>query len=379
MFVDLGLCADKEIDADIENLQYAWNNLTNVLIIDSPNQVGFSYSHPTKGYFNDDGRFVSTDQCPTNARDTCGTYSDFDPAHTANSTANAAPAVWKTVQGFLSVFPAYQSRDLHLASISYGGHYGPVFGQYFETQNERIVSGKIKNGIKLNLKTLFIGNGWYDPQLQYAAFYNYTVSPGNSYDFRPFRKSVADRMYDSMYGKGKCWDQIQACYDKGTDEICAAADVFCAVNVEATFDNHTANCGYKYDPTDDSCEDDISNDAEEPTPSDAFLNRHEFQQALGVFTNWTLNNVVSHGSFGPTGDDARSVLGAVTDLVKRGIYVVMYAGDRDYTCNWLGGEAVAERIDAPGWRASGYANISTSDGLVHGQVKQSGNFAFARM
>lgn len=51
----------------------------------------------------------------------------------------------------------------------------------------------------------------------------------------------------------------------------------------------------------------------------------------------------------------------------------------DYICNWLGNAAVAANTRAPGYHASGYANISTPDNIVHGQVKQSGNFAFARI
>ena len=50
----------------------------------------------------------------------------------------------------------------------------------------------------------------------------------------------------------------------------------------------------------------------------------------------------------------------------------MYTGDADYNCNWLGGEVVSEMIGAPGFSSAGYANITTSDGVVHGQVKQSG-------
>lgn len=51
----------------------------------------------------------------------------------------------------------------------------------------------------------------------------------------------------------------------------------------------------------------------------------------------------------------------------------------DYNCNWLGGQAVAELIDAPGYSKAGFTNISTSDNIVHGQVKQAGHFSFIRI
>ena len=48
-------------------------------------------------------------------------------------------------------------------------------------------------------------------------------------------------------------------------------------------------------------------------------------------------------------------------------------------CNGLGGEAVSKKIDPKGIANAGYTDISTSDGIVHGQVKQSENFAFVRI
>ena len=40
---------------------------------------------------------------------------------------------------------------------------------------------------------------------------------------------------------------------------------------------------------------------------------------------------------------------------------------------------VSKEIGQPGFNSSGYTNISTSDGIVHGQVKQSGAFSFVRI
>ena len=51
----------------------------------------------------------------------------------------------------------------------------------------------------------------------------------------------------------------------------------------------------------------------------------------------------------------------------------------DYNCNWLGGQVVADAIGAPGYKDAGFVNITTSDGIVHGQVRQSGLFSFVRI
>lgn len=52
---------------------------------------------------------------------------------------------------------------------------------------------------------------------------------------------------------------------------------------------------------------------------------------------------------------------------------------RDFNCNWLGGQVVADEIDAPGYEKAGFVNITTSDGQVHGQVRQSGLYSFVRI
>lgn len=57
-------------------------------------------------------------------------------------------------------------------------------------------------------------------------------------------------------------------------------------------------------------------------------------------------------------------------------------GDRDYICNYIGGEAVSLAIDYPGqeaFTAAGYENITLSDNSVVGQVRQHGNFSFSRV
>lgn len=45
----------------------------------------------------------------------------------------------------------------------------------------------------------------------------------------------------------------------------------------------------------------------------------------------------------------------------------------------LGGQVVAAKVNAPGFSTAGYTDVLTSDHVVNGQVKQSGNFAFVRV
>jgi carboxypeptidase C (cathepsin A) len=72
-------------------------------------------------------------------------------------------------------------------------------------------------------------------------------------------------------------------------------------------------------------------------------------------------------------------MAALQSLLDSNITLIMYFGDADYNCNWLGGQVVADNLDPPGYQEAGFTNISSSDGVVHGQVRQAGKFAFVRI
>ena len=210
-----------------------------MIYIDQPIQTGLSYSIPTPGYVDpdtDESIIVNlpNNTCPSWASDfDCGTYSAADQTTTANSTVNAAPNVWKTLQGFMGVFPQYERNGFYFATESYGGHYGPVFAKYFEEQNSKLLNSS-PPARKIDLESVLIGNGWYDPLIQNEAYYNFSVS--NSYDV-VLDKKHADMMYNAIYGPGNYRDQILQCYNTGRQDICQDADNFCSNEVEAIYIN----------------------------------------------------------------------------------------------------------------------------------------------
>ena len=377
LFQELGPCGI-DIDGNVVNNPYSWSNVSNVLFIDQPTQVGFSYSIPVPGYVNDqsgDIIVLPNATCPGYAASTgsCGTYSYPNETLTANSTDAAAPNFWKTLQGFMGAFPQYSREEYHFATESYGGHYGPVFNEYTETQNALIRNGSLPGAHLINLATVLIGNGWYDPLIQYQAYYNFTVFPGNTYDYLPFNSSSEDQMFNNLYGPGNCVDQIRDCATRGINEICSAADNFCAYEVESLYDVYLHRDEY-----------DFRELTPDPFPYSFYvdyLNTPAVQAAIGAYQNYSESSNAVGTAFGTTGDDGREV-STVQDMLKlinQNVTVMMYTGDADYNCNWLGGEAVSNEIGAPGFSTAGYTNISTPDGVVHGQVKQSGAFSFVRI
>ena len=112
-----------------------------------------------------------------------------------------------------------------------------------------------------------------------------------------------------------------------------------------------------------------------------YLNTPEVQAAIGAYQNYSESSNAVYQAFTATGDDNREVgtVKALKKLIEQNVTVMLYAGDADYNCNWLGGQAVAYEIAAPGFDCAGFINISTVDDVVHGQVKQAGKFSFVRI
>lgn len=158
LFEELGPCG-VDYFGNVYSNPYSWTNVSNMLFIDQPSQVGFSYSKPVPAYQADSGDIIVLPDatCPDYApADSCGTYAYPNVTLTANSTTNAAPNFWKTLQGFMGTFPQYSRNGFHFATESYGGHYGPIFNAYIEEQNARNITG----AKKIKLETVLIGNGW---------------------------------------------------------------------------------------------------------------------------------------------------------------------------------------------------------------------------
>lgn len=374
LWQELGPCG-VDFAGNPYNNPYSWSNASNMIFIDQPTTVGFSYSKVGPGYIINANTGdiamlpAGTTECPDYADGMCGTFSSTDPLYTANSTSNAAPYFWKTLQGFMGAFPEYCRDEYHFTTESYGGHYGPIFNEYFLEQNAK----NIPNTHPINLKSVMIGNGWYSPSVQYAAYYNFTVYPGNTYDYKPYNQSIESQLYNSLYGPGNCIDGIQRCSDIGTNEVCSLADSFCANYVESVLDNIPDRDEY-----------DIREIQPDPFPYGFFedyLNTPKVQKAMGAYQNFSTSSTVVGNAFGNTGDDGREegTIEAMKKLLDQGITVTMYTGDADYNCNWLGGEVVSQMVGQPGFDKAGYTDIKTSDGKTHGQVKQAGRFAFVRV
>ncbi|RAK79377.1 putative carboxypeptidase S1 [Aspergillus fijiensis CBS 313.89] len=311
---------------------YSWNTYSNMIYIDQPIGVGFSYGNDA-----------------------------------VNSTVTAAPFVWKLLQAFFAHFPEYESREFNLFTESYGGHYGPEFAHYIQQQNAGIKTGAV-TGETINIGSLGINNGWFDSTIQEKAYITYALQ--NPY--RPLINASAGAKYYKDYQE-YCVPAIQACTTLGTNAACIKAGDICGDLID--------------DPIMESGDwdvYDVREPSDDPYPPETYyyyLNNAAVQRAIGARQNYSECPDAPYYKFAATGDGTRSFLATLSDVVQTGINVLLWAGDADWICNWIGGFGVANAVEFAGQMAFQNKTLQPYkvNGTEKGTFKTVGNFTFLRV
>ncbi|RMZ88721.1 hypothetical protein DV736_g4038, partial [Chaetothyriales sp. CBS 134916] len=377
--------------------EFAWNRQVNMLFIDQPNQVGLGYDVLTNGTQDLLDPSGDVDVSPFDGRVPkqnttflVGTFPSQNEWSTANGTENAARSLWHFAQVWFQNFPYYKPSD-HRVSLwteSYGGHYGPAFMAFFEEQNQKIANGTWHDQgetYEIHLDTLGIINGCVDTLLQEPSYPE--MAYNNTYGIRAINQSTYDTALQAYSQPGGVKDLIETCRRLAAEGDPTNQGHNDTVNNACFLANEAT--GYVENPYFDSGRGyyDIAAVKLDPFPRNfyiGYLNQPHIQRALGVPVNYT--NPGGNGpyaAFQDTGDYPRGgFLEDISYLLDNGVKVAMVYGDRDYACNWIGGETVSLAVNyskTPNFHAAGYTNISTNTSYVGGLVRQHGNFSFSRV
>ena len=65
-------------------------------------------------------------------------------------------------------------------------------------------------------------------------------------DYLPFTANQSAQMYNNLYGKGNCIDQLEHCAATGDNSICSKGDNYCANNVESLYDEYLNRDEYDF-------------------------------------------------------------------------------------------------------------------------------------
>lgn len=120
---------------------YAWNKLANLLFLESPAGVGFSYSNTTSDLY------------------------------TAGDSRTAEDA-YRFLQRWYNRFPQYKYRDFYIAGESYAGHYVPQLSQVIYRRNNRIANPV------MNFKGFMVGNAVTDDYYDFIGTFEYWWTHG---------------------------------------------------------------------------------------------------------------------------------------------------------------------------------------------------------
>lgn len=329
LFDELGPATIPRPDLKPVNNPYSWNSNASVIFIDQPVNVGYSYGNGTVG-----------------------------------SSPAAAKDIYAMLTLFFHQFPQYAKQDFFVTGESYAGHYIPSIGS-------EILSHKDRN---INLKGLAIGNGLTDPYIQYL-YYRPTACGQGGY---PAVLSARD-CQTMKNAEPECQRQIKRCYDGGSASVCSQATRYCNTNVLGVYQRGTDKSVY-----------DITspNGTGKPTYSVQFLKSSNTKQALGVEANRAYEqcNFDVYGKFVNNGDWMSPAQKVIPGILKE-IPVLIYAGDIDYICNWLGNEAWTLALDWPGKSAlnaakrqqlrsksgKNYGNVRAAQGLSLMQIYKAGH------
>ncbi|EUC41561.1 hypothetical protein COCMIDRAFT_40298 [Bipolaris oryzae ATCC 44560] len=376
--------------------EWSWNNEVNMLYLDQPVQVGLSYDslvNITTNLDTGELKVVDFQNTPIPAQNNSfyvGTYPSQNSNLTTRGTENSARALWNFAQVWFQEFPEHKPNDdrISISTESYGGRYGPAFAAYFQEQNEKIENGTWNEAGEthiLHLDTLLIINGCIDRYVQWPGYP--VMAYNNTYGIQAVNESRHQEVLDNLYRQGGCLEQIEECrnlslvydptnqgFNATVNKACEAAETFCSENIRDPYFDTDLNY---YDIS-------APGAASYPPPwYEGFLNQPHVQQDLGIPLNWTQSNPAVSKSFRSIGDYPRpNWKEDLAYLLEEGIKVTLVYGDRDYACNWYGGELLSLAIpyqNATSFAKAGYAPVVVNDTYIGGQVRQYGNLSFTRV
>ncbi|GIL92291.1 hypothetical protein Vretimale_18448 [Volvox reticuliferus] len=309
--------------------RYGWDTLHNMIFVDQPIGTGFSYSEDWRDRVYNE-KVVGDDML------------DF-------------------LYEFYQAHPELMGNDLFVTGESYAGHYVPAVSSAIYRANE-LGQGPII----IPLRGLAIGNGMTAPSVQFPAYADYALQNG----------LISRELHDSIqFWTPLCRWGAEFCNTHKWRIACVAALQVCQLTIFERI--LAANPGINvYDIT-KTCDGPLCYDM---SAADEFLNRPEVREELGVGNRrWQECNMDVNGDF--MGDWLRSYDQLLPAMLDDGIRVMIYAGDLDLICNWVGNE---RWVDALAWEQSEAWPSATPEewhvaGAAAGTVRALGPLSFVRV
>ncbi|XP_021730396.1 serine carboxypeptidase-like 33 [Chenopodium quinoa] len=294
---------------------FSWITEANLLFVESPVGVGFSYTNTSSDLTKLDDKFVAED-------------------------------AYIFLVNWLGKYPQFKNRDFFLAGESYAGHYVPQLAELIFDRNKDQTKY-----LKINLKGFLVGNpetdDFYDSKglLEYA--WSHTVITDDMYNKT---KEVCD--FKTLYWPKECVTAMNLVYGKYKEidfyNIYAPICLSNSTSSQAYYTNKEENYGLRrpriYSGGYDPC---YSNYAE------TYFNRADVQASLRANVNrGTSNtsvkwNVCNDNILNTYNATVQSVLPIYKKLIQGGLKIWVYSGDVDGRVPVIGTRYWVESLGLP--------------------------------
>ncbi|KAI8325511.1 peptidase S10, serine carboxypeptidase, partial [Martensiomyces pterosporus] len=329
LLAGIGPCRVSEDGHGTAPNPYSWNTNAHVLFVDQPTGVGFSY-----------GANVTT-------------------------TAEAARDMYDFLHRFYEKFPLYQQSDLHVTGESYAAHYIPGIALEIINRNNR--GGRRR----LPLAGIGVGNGLFDMKTQY----------------KYLRKMACNSTYPSLVEHRTCdaMDRAYVDFAKSLQVDSLRQTSESAAN--ATFAGYSILVPYQSaggDPYDvrKKCQGGSMCDPYMKRIA-TYVNQPNVRLELGVRinTDFALCSKQVQKAFIDSGDQLVDTSAWIPQVLGAGVRVLVYAGDADLVCNWMGVKASMLDMSWPG--RQGFSQAKDAEWTVQesraGEVRRFDNLTFVRV
>ncbi|KAF4695578.1 Kinesin-like protein kif24 [Perkinsus olseni] len=339
LLAENGPCTVNSEGTDTIYNPYSWTEASNMVWVDQPAGTGFSIG----GSYDADEEEVGQD-------------------------------MYHFMQTFFKHFPTY-NKDVHVVGESYGGHYVPaVVNTVVEHNTELSIGLAPKGRVPIDMKGMAIGNGMTNTieQIKWLPKMAYDSGTAPSVvDFETYQKmqSRVDGVVDAVAKCDKTGDKdvCQTAWNDFTKELMAPV-------MEGGYNMYDLRLKGHYNWT----------------GINTWLNNPEIRREIGAEKEWEAVSIEVYKTLTPK-DFLQTYDNLVPPLLAMGLKVLIYAGDQDYPCNWLGNRAWTEKLEwdhrddfqlAPYQQfiapAVGLDDNSITE-IIVGSMRHFRNFAFLRV
>ncbi|KAE9004654.1 hypothetical protein PR003_g18533 [Phytophthora rubi] len=287
-----GPCFVKE-DLSTETNPNSWNSEANVIWLDQPTNVGYSYGSPA----------------------------DVD-----HDEKDVQENIYAFLQGFLDKHPEFEDRPLFLTGESYAGHYIPAAAHKIHLEN------KAAKTRRLNLQGIAIGNGLTNTVVQSEHGLDMV---NNSYGVKLMDDET---LVNAKIAASQCTALVTSC--QTNTSVCIDAAQFCQFNVMGAY----AAAGRNMMDIRQECVelDPIMCYGDMIQRITSYLNSAAVRSYLNVSdvhpTPW--QSIAADVEVAFAADMMKTFEQDVAALLSdSSVRVLIYHGDADLVCNWYGGLA----------------------------------------